>query len=126
MADVTCITPSITGGFAAIGAVAVTAGTVYIKPSTAQSVIDFNKLVVRFQSTVSTANSIQPLKGDDFTGVNVSNGSAITIGTVGSALAVAVIGGTYFESARFKDSDGYAAFEVVSSHTLYVEAFLLP
>jgi hypothetical protein len=101
--------------------------TIVIAATTAQSVLDFSKLLIRFENYSSTASFTVTLNvGDDFSEVGQGANAAITIATASTAGYVKVIGGTSFESARFQDTDNYAEFTITTAATAYVTAFMLP
>jgi hypothetical protein len=117
------VTPLVTG--AAIPGTACTAETIYISASTAQSALNFSKLTVSVTNQTSAVTAIQPIVGASFSGVSLGGGAAIAIGTSGSATCTVVLGGAYFESARFQDASGRFAFSTTGTSVL-VKATLLP
>jgi hypothetical protein len=120
--------PLITGASHAYGANAIgtTCDTVIIAPTTAQSILDFSKLAVRFQNLSSVAVSITPLCGTTYSAIGEGNGAAVTLGTSTSATAVILIGGASFESARFQNSSDQAGFTLTTGASVYVDAIMLP
>lgn len=121
-------TPLITGASHEVGAntAGTTCDTVLIAPTTAQSILDFSKLAVRFQNTTSVAVTITPLCGTTYSAIGEGNGAAITLGTSTSATAVVLVGGASFESARFQDSSDKAGFTLTTGASVYVDAIMLP
>lgn len=123
MATVNPAIPLITGTSNA--GTACTAETVYIVPTTAQSVLDFSRMVVRIANQTSAVTVITMNAGTQFSEFGQGGGSTISLGTSGSASGVILIGGTSFESARYLDSSGYFSFSCTGTSTL-VSAIMLP
>jgi hypothetical protein len=125
--NVTPATPLYTGAAVTRTDTGGSTSSIFIVASTAQSILDFRKLVVEFENYSSTAAcTITLQKGDNYSEVGQGNAAAITLATAGTAGYVQVVGGTSFESARFQDSDDYCNFVITTAGTIYVSAFLLP
>lgn len=121
--NVNPVTPLITGASLTKTDTGASTSSIFIVPTTAQSNLDFSKLAVVIENYSSTAScTVTPLAGDNYSGVNVGNGAAITVGTE----ATVILGGTQFESARFQDSDGYFNFSITTAATAYVYAVMPP
>jgi hypothetical protein len=121
--------PTIAGVTTTVGAysTAGTANTIIIAPTTAQSILDFSKLVLRFENASSVITTLTPVCGTTYSEICQGNGAAITLGTSGSSIGTVIVGGTSFESARFQDSSGYLKFAVSpTATTVYVGAYMLP
>jgi len=114
-------TPSLTG-VTSTAVSLLTTSTLSVMPTTAQSILDFRKLVVCFQANTSVASSIEFIAGDNYSEVGQAKPSAITIPSNESVIAVS---GASFESARFQTSDGYVQFYNTGG-TVLVTAFMLP
>jgi hypothetical protein len=122
-------TPLITGVTTSVGAysTAATANTIIIAPTTAQSILDFSKLVLRFENVSSFITTLTPVCGTTYSEICQGNGAAITLGTSGSSIGTVIVGGASFESARFQDSSGKLSFAVSpTATTVYIGAFMLP
>lgn len=118
---ITPATPSLTG-VTSTAVTLLTTSTLSIIASTAQSSLDFSKLIVQFQAVTSVASSIEFVAGDTYSEVAQALPTAITIPTAGTIIT---IGGKSFESARFKDSNAYCKFYNTGG-SVYVTAFMLP
>jgi hypothetical protein len=116
-------TPALTGKDITATDTGGSTSTLYIEPTTAQSVLDFSRLVVVFENYSSTASCAITLeKGEDFSAHEVGDAAAVTLGTAETL----VIGGHDFESARFQNDDGGCEFTITTAGTLYVRAIMLP
>ncbi len=114
-------TPSITG-VTSTAVTLLTTSTLTVYASTAQSSLNFSKLIVQFQAITSVASSIEFVAGEDFSEINQALPSAITIPSDESVITV---GGKYFESARFQNDDEQVQFYNTGG-SVYVTAFMLP
>ena len=121
--NVNPVTPLITGASLTKTDTGGTTSSIFIVPTTAQSNLDFSKLSIVIENYSSTAScTVTPLAGDNYSGINIGNAAAITVGTE----ATVILGGLQFESARFQDSDGYFNFSITTAATAYVYATLPP
>lgn len=121
------VTPLITGATTANVDSGASSESIIIAATTAQSALDFGKLVVTFENYSSTASCvITPLFGDDYSEVSQGSGTALTLGTAASC----VFGGKSFESARFLQNDstnrGKLMFSLTTAATCFVRATMLP
>jgi hypothetical protein len=117
------VTPLITGAAVTKVDTGGSTSTIVITATTAQSALEFRKLSVVFENYSTTASATITLTdGAEFSDYGQGNAAAVTLGTA----ATVVIGGKLFESARFKDGDGYANFTITTAATAYVTAFMLP
>ena len=124
MANVAAVTPLFAG--AACAVTSCTGGVAcYVTFTSAQSALDFSKLVVMFE-TVGSATSVitRVIGATGFSAIGQGVGDTVTVGTSTSATGVLIMGGTSLESARFQTSAGYFSFN--PSVTLNVKAILLP
>gem|GEM_PF-6354944 len=97
--------------------------SIVITATTAQSVLNMDKLAVVFENYSSTASVTITLDaGDDFSEVGQGAAAAITLATTANV----VIGGKDMESARFLDDDGYLNFTITTAATCYVYAVMDP
>lgn len=114
---------SLTGGTITKTDTGGSTGTILIAPTTAQSVLNFDKLAVVFENYSTTASCTITLKaGDNFSEVGQGDAAAITLATTANV----VIGGKNLESARFLQSDGSIEFSITSTATCYVYAVMEP
>ena len=114
-------TPSLTG-VTSTAVTLLTTSTLTVYASTAQSALNFSKLIIQFQAVTSVASSIEYVAGDNFSEINQALPDAITIP---SAETIITIGGKSFESARFQNSDSKIEFYNTGG-SVYVTAFMLP
>jgi hypothetical protein len=114
-------TPSLTG-VTSTAVTLLTTSTLTVYASTAQSALDFSKLIIQFQAVTSVASSIEFVAGDNFSEINQALPTALTIP---SSESVITIGGRDFESARFQNSDSKIEFYNTGG-SVYVTAFMLP
>jgi hypothetical protein len=127
--SIKAITPVIAGFSTSASAysTAATANTIIVGATTAQSSLDFSKLVLRFENAGSVVTTLAPVAGTTYSEICQGNGAALTLGTSTSATGVIILGGASFESARFKDSSGNLNIAVSpTATTVYVEAVMLP
>jgi len=114
-------TPSITG-VTSTAVTLLTTSTLTVYASTAQSSLNFSKLIVQFQAVTSVASSIEFVAGDNFSETGQALPSALAIP---SSEAVITVGGKYFESDRFQNDDDEVQFYNTGG-SVYCTAFLLP
>lgn len=101
--------------------------TIVIHATTAQSALNFSKLIVVFENYSSTASFTCTLgAGDDFSEINQGAAAALTVATAGTAGYVRAFGGVSFESARFLTDDGEVSFTITTAATCYITAFMIP
>lgn len=101
--------------------------TIVIAATTAQSSLDFNKLLIRVENYSSTASCTLNLQaGDDYSEVGQGAGATITLATAGTAGCIRVIGGASFESARFQHDDDYLRLTVLTAATIYLSCYQIP
>jgi hypothetical protein len=101
--------------------------TIVVTATTAQSALNFNKLIIIAENYSSTASCTFNLQaGDNFSEVGQGAGATITLATAGTAGFHKVIGGTSFESARFQHDDDYLRITVLTAATVYITAYQLP
>ncbi len=121
-------TPSITGTAMATVATALktivaSSDTVTITATTAQSVLDFETLMIRVISTTSTASvTLQIQPGTEFSDIGVGASASITVASECTVL----IGGKTFESSRFQSSSESIVIKMVGAATLTFEAYQAP
>jgi len=121
------VTALITGAAVVEVASGATTESFLLTATTAQSVLDFSKLIVRFENYGSAVTTITQGAGTRFSEIGRGAAAAITLGTSGSATAVLIIGGTSFESARFQATAGTALFTLgTTAASVYASAFMLP
>ncbi len=100
--------------------------TVTITATTAQSSLNFSKLLLRFENYSSTASCTLNLQaGTSYSAIGQGAGATITLATAGTAGFCKVIGGVSFESARFQQSSS-AVLTVLTAATIYITAYQLP
>ena len=120
-------TPTISGTAMATVATALktivaSSDTVTISATTAQSVLDFETLMIRVTSATSAASvSLTIGVGTEFSDVGVGTASV----TVASECTV-LIGGKTFEGARFQTSTETLVLTMVGAATLTFEAYQAP
>jgi hypothetical protein len=113
--------PSLTG-VTSTAVTILTTSTLSVIATTAQGVLNFNKLIVQFQSISSTLSSIEFVAGANYSKHDVALPSAIAIPTDESVITV---GGKFFESARFQTAADYVQFYNTGG-SVYATAFMLP
>jgi hypothetical protein len=121
MATIYPDTPAITGVTATVCTL-LTTSTLTIMATTAQGVLDTNKLVVIFQAASSVLSSIEFVAGANYSKHDVVLPSALAIPTTESAI---VVGGTYFESTRFQNASDAICFYNTGASVL-VTCYMLP
>lgn len=115
------VTPLITGADLTKVDTGGSSGTVSVRATTAQSILDFSKLIVLVENYSSTASCVVTLTvGNDYSEIGQGNAAAITVATESNV----IIGGKQFESARFQDEDNYLEFSITTAATAYISAFM--
>lgn len=101
--------------------------SVILAATTAQSILEFSKLVIVLENYSTTASCTLNLQaGDDYSEVGQGAGATITLATAGTAGFHKVIGGASFESARFQHDDDYLRLTVLTAATIYIAAYQIP
>lgn len=96
--------------------------TVTITPTTAQSILDFNTLMIRVENQSSTASVTVSLGvGTEFSDRGIG-AKSISIGTA----TTVIIGGQGFEGSRFQTSGGTIVFTQTGTGPTSWEAFQAP
>jgi hypothetical protein len=114
--------PSLTG-VTSTAVTLLTTSTLSVIATTAQSILDFSKLIVQFQAVTSVASSIEFVAGTVYSDHDKALPTALTIPTTGTVITV---GGASFESARFQtQTNNYLKFYNTGG-SVYVTAFMLP
>jgi hypothetical protein len=116
------VSPLITGATITKSNSGGTVSSFLVTATTAQSSLDLSRLAIILENQSTTASvAVTITAGDDYI-ETVQGSKTVTVATA----ATVVVGGTFFESSRFLDSDGKVELTMATASTVYVSAIMFP
>ena len=117
----TVLTPVIDGTTITAKTGVASSETITIAASTAQSSLDFRTLFIRI---TAVGGSVTPtiLKGSNYSAIGAGNEAL----TVIASSASAIVGGQFFEGARFLNSSDQVVIQMAGTGTASIEAYQAP